>query len=413
MVDMQRERTRTGRTGIAGRYVALAALAVIVLAAAGITIPLTVLSGRTSHPARPSSTAKASPPALAMTSFAGYVGQAAMPAAPKLEVNAIASAGGQRLAAGSADGYPAIWRQDPGGAWTLVTSLDDLPARLTPATLTSVTHGPAGWLAVGVPGPVVLTSANGTTWRPAAGNIAANLGKISSVVSAAAGPRGYVILGKLVKGGGCVADVWWSPNLTSWTRAHDVNGTTGSSQTLAVAALADGFVSVGSHNGRPAAWVTSDGTTWRTIFLSGPANAQLNQIAVIGTRVVATGGSDGQGDGSAAFAVSSPDGGATWQQADLQLPAPGTVVTALAAGKQGWVAAGQYGTPGRPRVVVWRLALGKSTWARAQVGGITGPGTGRTPEITALAVSEDAVTGIGPVAPALSQQAAVFTLPVR
>jgi hypothetical protein len=293
----------------------------------------------------------------------------------------------------------------------LVTSPDDLPAQSVPVTLTSVTHGPAGWLAVGVPGPVVLSSANGTTWRPAAGNIAADLGKITAV-SAAAGPRGYVILGRLaVQGGGCVADVWWSADLTIWKRAHDVNGTNGSSQTLAVAALPDGFVSVGSHDGKPAAWVTPDGTTWRTIFLSGPANAQLNQIAVIGARVVATGGSDGQGDGSAAFAVSSPDGGATWQRADLQLPAPGAVVTALAAGQRGWIAAGQYGPPGRPRVIVWTLASGRHTWAQAQVGGITDRGTGKTPAITALAVSKDAVTGIGPVAPELSRQAAVFTLP--
>jgi hypothetical protein len=402
---MQGEPTRT----IRGRYLALAASAMIVLAAAGITVPLAVLSGGTS---RPSGSGEAPPAGPALTSFAGYAGRPALPGAPRLEVNAIASAGGQRLAAGSADGYPAIWRQHPGGAWTLVTLPDSLLARPAPATLTSVTHGPAGWLAVGVPGPVVLTSANGTTWRPAAGNIAARLGKIS-VVSAAAGPRGYVILGKLAVQGGCVADVWWSPNLTSWTRAHDVNGTKGSSQTLAVAALADGFVSVGSHNGRPAAWVTSDGTTWRTIVLSGPANAQLNQLAVIGPRVVATGGSDGQGDGAAAFAVSSPDGGASWQQADLQLPAPGTVITALAAGQHGWIAAGQYGTPGRPRVVVWQLAPGTNTWDQKQVSGITGPGPGNTPEITALAASQDAVTGIGPAAPALSQQAAVFTLPAR
>ncbi len=410
---MQRSRTYTGRLGTRGRYLALAAVAVIVLVAAGITISLTALSGGTTKPSRPSGSTQARPPALALTSFAGYAGQGVLPGAPKLEVNAIVAAGGQRLAAGSADGYPAIWRQDSGGAWTLVTSPDELPAQSTPATLTSVTHGPAGWLAVGVPGPVVLTSANGTTWRPAAGNIAAALGKIT-VVSTTAGPRGYVILGKLAKpGGGCAADVWWSPNLTSWTRAHDVNGTEGSSQTLAVAALADGFVSVGSHNGHPAAWVTSDGTTWRTIVLSAPANAQLNQIAVIGARVVATGGSDGQAGGSTAFAVSSPDGGATWQQADLQLPAPGTVVTALAAGQQGWIAAGQYGTPGQARVVVWKLADGKNTWAQAQVGGITGPQPGRTPEITALGLSEDAVTGIGPVAPAQSRLAAVFTLPAR
>jgi hypothetical protein len=410
---MQREWTRTGRLGSAGRYLALAALAVIVLAAAGIAIPLTVLSGSTSQNAGPSSGATASQPALATTSFAGYAGQPALPGAPKLEVNAIASAGGLRLAVGSAGGYPAIWRQDPGGTWTLVTSPDDLQARSTPATLTGVARGPAGWLAVGVPGPVVLASPNGTTWRPAAGGIAAGLGKVSEV-SAAAGPRGYIILGKLaVQGGGCVADVWWSANLTRWIRAHDVNGTTGSSQTLAVAALADGFVSVGSHNGRPAAWVTSDGTTWRTVFLSGPANAQLNQIAVIGARVVATGGSDGRGEGSAAFAVSSPDGGARWHQTVLRLPALGTIVTALAAGQHGWIATGQYGTPGGSRVVVWELALGENTWAQAQVGGISGPGMGKTPEITALAVSGDAVIGIGPVVPALSQQAAVFTLPAR
>lgn len=116
---------------------------------------------------------------------------------------------------------------------------------------------------------------------------------------------------------------------------------------------------------------------------------------------------------AAAFAVSSPDGGATWQQADLQLPAPGTVVTALAAGPQGWIAAGHYGTPGRPRVVVWKLAPGNDTWTQAQIRGITGPGTAKAPEITALGASADTVTGIGPVAPALSRQAAVFTLTAR
>jgi hypothetical protein len=405
---MQLERTQNGWLSTRARFLVIA---VIVLAVAGITIPLMANSGITGQPAQPASSAKASPPALAMMSFAGYAGRPALPGAPKLAVKAIASAGGERLAVGSADGYPAIWRQAPSGSWTLVTSPGDLPAQSVPVTLTTVTHGPAGWLAVGVPGPVVLASANGTTWRPAAGNIAADLGKITAV-SAAAGPRGYVILGRLaVQGGACVADVWWSADLTSWKRAHDVNGTNGSSQTLAVAALADGFVSVGSHNGKPAAWVTSDGTTWRTIFLSGPANAQLNQIAVTGARVVATGGSDGQGDGSAAFAVSSPDGGATWQQTDLQLPAPGTVVTALAAGQRGWIAAGQYGPPGRLRLIVWKLASGRNTWAQAQIGGITDRGTGETPAITALAVSKDAVTGIGPVAPALSRQAAVFTLP--
>jgi hypothetical protein len=65
--------------------------------------------------------------------------------------------------------------------------------------------------------------------------------------------------------------------------------------------------------------------------------------------------------------------------------------------------------PGRPRVIVWKLASGRNTWA--QVGGIIDRGTGKTPAITALGVSKDAVTGIGPIAPALNRQAVVFTLP--
>jgi hypothetical protein len=39
------------------------------------------------------------------------------------------------------------------------------------AALTSVTHGSAGWLAVGVPGPIAFTSADGITWQPAPGSI--------------------------------------------------------------------------------------------------------------------------------------------------------------------------------------------------------------------------------------------------
>jgi len=42
---MQRERTCTGGLEIRGRYLGLAALAVVILAAAGLIIPLTVLSG--------------------------------------------------------------------------------------------------------------------------------------------------------------------------------------------------------------------------------------------------------------------------------------------------------------------------------------------------------------------------------
>src|SRR5204863_7515143 len=133
-------------------------------------------------------------------------------------------------------------------------------------------------------------------------------------IAAAGGPRGYVVLGKLrVPSGACVADIWWSRDLVTWTRAHDVNSTKGSSQTLAVAAQANGFVSVGSHKGKPAAWVTTDGKAWRTIVLPSPANAQFNQVAVRGNLVVATGGWDGQHAVTPAFAEFSADGGLHWR----------------------------------------------------------------------------------------------------
>lgn len=415
MAAMQGKRTHTIRLGsreIRRSRAALAAVGVAVIAAAAIIATLALPAGSTPQSGRRSANREAAEalpalPVLATTSLAGYPGQLPPAGTPRLAVNAIAADDGLRLAVGSADGHPAIWSQDARGTWTLITSL---PARSTAGALTSVTYGPAGWLAVGVPGPIVLWSANGTTWRSAPGSIAADLGKVT-VVSATGGPRGYVILGKLaVPGGGCVGDVWWSQNLTSWTRGHDVNNSTGSSQTLAVAALPDGFVSVGSHLGKPAVWVTSNGTTWRTIVMPSPANAQLNQVAVIGDRVVATGGSDGAGARiTPAFAVSSADGGNWWQEV-FQLPQPGAVVTALAASDRGFVAAGQYGTPGLRQVAVWELRAGGDAWTLAHVSGITAPGTERTHEITALAASGDAVTGIGPVAPATNDRAVIFTL---
>jgi hypothetical protein len=415
MGSKQTQTIQLGRAKVRRGHAALAAGGVAVIAVAAVVATLALLPGGTPQSSRhPASRETAARPALAVTSLAGYPGQSPRAGTPRLAVNAIAAGDGQRIAVGSADGHPAIWRQDARGPWTLVTSLGGLSARSTSAALTSVVHGPAGWLAVGVPGPIVLSSVNGTTWRPAAGSIAADLGKVT-VVSATAGPRGYVILGKLaVPGGGCVGDIWWSRNLTWWTRAHDANNITGSSQTLAVAALANGFVSVGSHEGKPAVWVTSNGTTWWTIVMPGPVNAQLNQVAVIGARVVATGGSDGQGaSATPAFAVSSRDGGATWRQEAFGLPQPGTVVTALAAGDRGFVAAGQYGTPGLQQVAMWELAAGGDTWTLAHVSGITAPGAERAHEITALAASGDTVTGIGPVAPAADDQAVIFTLQPR
>ena len=350
-------------------------------------------------------------------SLAGLAGGAI----PELSVNGLAVAGGQQIAVGSTEGYPAVWRKASGGSWALATSLSQVSAStgLEPQNLealTGVTHGLSGWLAVGAPGPVVMTSADGTTWHSVTGpgSITADLAGVGAVATAA-GPHGYVIVGKLVApGGSCVADVWWTPDLTFWTRAHDVNDATGSSQVLAVAADANGFVSVGSHNGRPAVWTTTDGRTWTTIVLPVPAGASsgvLQQIAISGNRVAALGQATTP-SGTVPIAELSVNGGSSWQQVPFSSPGPDTTFTALTASSGGFTAAGQFGQPGQQQVAAWTSASGTS-WTPTPIGGLTGPQTGGSYQISALAPSGNAVTGIGSLATQASQEVFTVTLPAR
>ena len=44
-------------------------------------------------------------------------------AVPEMAIRSTAVADGVQIAVGSANGYPAVWRKTPGGAWTLVSSL--------------------------------------------------------------------------------------------------------------------------------------------------------------------------------------------------------------------------------------------------------------------------------------------------
>jgi len=337
-------------------------------------------------------------------------------AIPELAVNGLAIAGGQQVAVGSVDGYPAVWRKASGGSWALVSSLSQVSADPALRALTGVAYGSAGWLAVGAPGPVVFTSADGTTWQPASGpgSVTDDLAGVSAVATAA-GPAGYVIVGKLVApGGGCVADVWWSPNLSSWTRAHDVNDATGSSQVLSVAADAHGFVSVGSHNGKPAVWTTTDGRSWATIVLPVPAGASsavLQQVAINGHRVAALGQETTAG-GIVPFAALSADGGASWSEVPFSPAGPDTAFTALTADSGGFTAAGQFGEPGQRHVAVWTSANG-TAWALSQFSGAAGAGAGGSSQITALSPSGSAVTAIGSIATQSNQAVFTVTVPAR
>ena len=278
------------------------------------------------------------------------------------------------------------------------------------SALTSVTHGTDGGLAVGMPGPLVLTSVNGTTWQPAAGSIAQDLSGVVGL-AAAAGPGGYAIVGKeIAPGGSCAADVWHSADLASWIQAHDVNDTSGSSQVLAVAANGAGFVSVGSHNGQPALWTTTNGTSWTTIVVPLPAGATgvLQRIAVNGGRLVAA-GVQTSADAISPLAATSADGVATFAPVSFGVPGADLAITALTADADGFAAAVQSGTPGQQAVTAWTSAAG-TTWTPGPVSGLPADGSD---QLTALVAAGTRVTAIASAATLLSQQTAVLTLPAR
>jgi serine/threonine protein kinase len=327
---------------------------------------------------------------------------------PEQTVSGVALAGNEQVAVGSADGYPAVWRRVSDGPWTLVSSLTQVSAGTDLAELSAVTHGPHGWLAVG-PGPLVLTSSDGTTWRSSSG-ITHDLAGVSAV-QAASGPHGYVITGTVAEPGGAHSrDVWWSPDLVSWTKARDVNDTGGSSRVLAVAAGPAGFVSAGSHDKLPAVWTSSDGRTWTAASTPLPTGATagvIQQVAVNGSHAVAL-GQQTTAHGVQPLAERSDDGGKTWQPVPFTAPGPGVSFTALTVSGGGFTAAARFGSSGgTTAAAVWTSADGTS-WARSSVSGLTDSGSHA---ITALAASGSAVTGIDSVQNQASQQFLVRSLP--
>jgi hypothetical protein len=353
-------------------------------------------------------------PVLAVADTAGSVRKVSLAAipgglVPEVAVSGLAAAGGQTVAVGSANGYPAVWRKTAGGSWSLATRLPLASSFPGLSALTSVTRGPAGWLAVGAPGPVLLTSSDGTNWRQASRVIPQDLAG-ASAVTAAAGPAGYVIASTTPGGG--TPDLWWSRDMTSWTRATSMNDTSGSSRVLSVAANGHGFLAAGSHDGHPAVWSTSDGRSWTAIVLGLPASASsavLQQVAVNGDHVVVLGRQQ-QANGTAPLAETSANSGLSWQVVPFPSPGPDTSITALTAGPaSGFTAAARYGTPGQQRAGVWTSPSG-TTWTRSQVSGLTG---GADTGIAALARTEPpapVVIGIGSLATQASQQAVTVTL---
>ena len=378
---------------------------------------------------------------LAGTNAADQVDIAKIPGAvdPQLAVNSLAAQPSMQVAVGSANGFPAAWTSvDGGSSWTRATGAT--PGVLTrPGSqqLTSVTHGTMGWLAVGgvtasaPEHPVVVVSANGTSWQAADGERVFGAPGLFTEQAAADG-QGYVIVGYQnvrqvrsgqVVSGRTVAAAWWSAGLTGWQRAGTASsaGTAGAldgpgaRQMMAVAVSSAGFVAVGSHGDQPSAWTSADGRSWRQADLPlpvGSTRAVLQHVASTGRIVAAVGTALTTTGVPVPFAASSSDGGASWIESALPVPAGLTSVTALAAAGGNFTATGTYGsTAGHQDVVVWTSPNGSAWRAAEPTGqGLTGSGI---QAITGLTVSGSTLAGVGFTASPAREEPVFWQSPIR
>jgi hypothetical protein len=314
-------------------------------------------------------------------------------AAGPVTINAIAAADGVTLAAGSVNGYPAIWAEQPDGSWSLMPAASSaLWTSNGAARLTGLAHGPAGWLAVGETSggyPLIITSADGVTWR-AAGSVPAFYGPGQHAYSAAANSSGYVVVGTQSTGGHTVAAMWWSADLRSWTRAGNgqAAGASPASAAVAAAAIPSGFAAAGTRDGSGAIWTSSFGLLWTVYDVPRPAGTSstvLLQVAGNGDLVAAAGYATGAA-GSLPLVVVSADGGWHWHQVVVATPGGTGKVTTVTAAGGGFIAAGQAGRDGRWQPVTWTSPDGIH-WSQAH------PAPASTRQITAMTLSGGSVTG--------------------
>ena len=321
-------------------------------------------------------------------------------ATPDVTINALATAGRMRIAAGAAGGAPALWLASPGGRWAPAGLL--LPASWRSGALLSAVRGGSGWLAIGQAGrraphpPVILMSASGTAWIPASGT-GPRTAPGTSLAAAAAGPAGYVVTGSTLAGGTPVPAAWFSANLNTWARAP-LTGAGAGGQLLAVTAVRSGFVAAGAAGGAPAVWTSPGGSAWRVRTLprpGGAASAVLTRVTAAADKVVAIGYAyrGAAGGPPVPFAAVSADGGRTWRESALPAPSGPAVVTALTAAGHGFVAVGHPGLPGQPGLLTWWSADGL-TWHHAGPagGGVPGP---FVTQINALTAANGTLTGAG------------------
>jgi hypothetical protein len=401
-------------------------LAVPILAAIIVGVAAVVVAGGGGGGgAAPSALAAGFPPArLAAADFTGAT------VTSPVVVDAIAASGATEVVAGSAGGHPALWASANGGSdWGRARLKGKAALTMSGSgELAGITHGAAGWLAVGAmltgkTGSILAGSHDGQTWTVARGTtVLPGAGGHTVTAATAAGRAGYVIVGHHQVAGASRAAVWYAHGLAGWRRG--VVAQIGGQEINAVAATATGFTAVGAAGANPAAWLSATGRTWRLVALplaGGAVQAAFTYVAASGDAVVAVGTEVSAAGESTPFAEVSANGGATWRQTELPVPAAGataTTVTALAATGGGFTATGTYGGANGEDVAVWTLAsIGQAGgqaggWAVATPQGTGLAGTG-TQAITALTAAGATLTGVGFTTASGARQPTLWQSPIR
>ena len=179
-------------------------------------------------------------------------------------------------------------------------------------------------------------------------------------------------------------------------------------------------MAVGSDGHAAAAWTSPDGRAWtqQNVPLPyGATRAVLTRVASNGHTVVAVGTTLTTAGQQLPFAASSADGGRTWTESVLPVPAGRAFVTALTGtgADGGFLATGTFGrTPGHLDVVMWTSppGAGGSAWKAVTPAGqgLTGPGI---QAITGLTVSGGTLSGVGFTATPGGEQPVLWQSPVR
>ncbi|TYB60600.1 hypothetical protein FXF51_30750 [Nonomuraea sp. PA05] len=347
-------------------------------------------------------------------------------------VDALGAADGRVVAVGGANGEAAVWTSADGSAWQHVQDKEKALTGQGRQRLTGVAPGFAGWLAVGSSGrtpghPLVVTSADGESWRRADGAPAFQPEGRNPLIArgVTAGPDGYVIVGE----DGYGAGTWWSPDLKTWERGDPAGednlvGTPATRRWMeSVTGGLFGFVAAGgvtdpnAYGGvfvrRPTVWISPDGRKWSLVRLPIPSGVNEGWLSHIASNddVLVTAGTavTGNGTGTAAFGYASLDGGRSWQPISLPVMAgEQSSVTAVAVTPEGFVVAGTVGRPGD--VVVWTSADGRSWKSEQPRGtGMSGPGDQR---LTAFTTVGEELVGVGSTATGHGDEPTVWRRPL-